>query len=249
MKEYSFDLHIHSCLSPCAEDSSTPDVMSGLFALSGFDIIALTDHNSCGNCRSFLKACDHYGILGIPGMELNTSEEVHVICLFENIDAAESFSEYVYNRLPDIKNRETIFGNQLYSSAEGKITGSEEKLLISASSIGIYEVADLIKKYDGVAYPAHIDRPSNSLLNNLGLWDKSMGFSLAELSLKCNEDTIRSRKDLSGVNFIKASDAHRIEQVPERPFQYMNLDNLSVNSVIDHIRQINGKTSNKIFLI
>ena len=240
MKDYSFDLHIHSCLSPCAEDTSTPDVMAGLFALSGFDIIALTDHNSCGNCSAFLTACENYGILGIPGMELNTSEEVHVVCLFPELSAAMDFSDYVYERLPAIKNRPDIFGNQHYSAPDGTTLRIEEKLLISASSIGIYEVASLVKKYGGAAYPAHIDRQSNSLLNNLGFWDSSMGFGLAELSLKCPDDFTSTRKDLAGVNTIKGSDAHRIEQIPEAPYQFMQLDHPDPFSVIDWINKKNS---------
>ena len=240
MKDYSFDLHIHSCLSPCGEDTSTPDVMAGLFALSGFDIIALTDHNTSGNCGSFLAACENYGILGIPGMELNTSEEVHVVCLFPELAAAMDFSDYVYERLPAIKNRPDIFGNQHYSAPDGTTLRIEEKLLISATGIGIYEVSKLVKKYGGAAYPAHIDRQSNSLLNNLGLWDSSMGFGLAELSLKCPDDFPSTRRDLKGVNFIKGSDAHRMEQIPEQPYQFMRLDELSAAAVIEWINNKNN---------
>ena len=241
MREYAFDLHIHSCLSPCAEDSSTPAVMAGMFALSGFDIIALTDHNSCGNCRPFLEACDHYGILGLPGMELNTSEEVHVVCLFENIEQAEAFSAYVYERLPEIKNRKKIFGNQLYMNASDETVGEEEKLLISASSIGIYEVSDLVAGFGGFCYPAHIDREANSLLYNLGLWDPAMGFSMAELSMRCPEGFTKTRKDLAGLRTVCGSDAHRIEQIPERPAQYMELEKLDANSVLRWLKNLHNE--------
>ena len=232
MKDCAFDLHIHSALSPCAEDSSTPDVMAGLFALSGFDVIALTDHNSCGNCSSFLKACEHYGILGIPGMELNTSEEVHVVCLFPELAAAEDFSEYVYSRLPDIKNRSRIFGNQIYCSESGQPLREEEKLLISATEIGIYEVPGLVKERGGIAYPAHIDRQANSLLYNLGFWDSGMGFELAEISMKCPDDFAQSRPDIEGLPLIRGSDAHRMEQIPEKPVQTLAVEELSAAGVI-----------------
>lgn len=240
MKRCAFDLHSHSCLSPCAENSSTPDVMAGLFALSGFDVAALTDHNSCRNCEAFLKACEHYGILGIPGMELNTAEEVHVICLFEELSSAMAFSEYVYTRLPDVRNRPRIFGEQLYAAWDGSITGEEEKLLISASGIGVYEAADLAAKFGGTAYPAHIDREANSLLNNLGFWDGGMGFGLAELSMACPADFPSRRADLVGVRFLRGSDAHRVEQIPERPSQFMELDKLDRASVIAWLRRRNA---------
>ena len=239
MANYAFDLHIHSCLSPCAENSSLPADMAGLFALSGIKIAALTDHNSCGNCGAFMKACEHYGILGLPGMELSTSEEVHVICLFPELSAAMDFSELVYKSLPDIKNRTELFGNQLYADEAGNILGEEEKLLISASSIGIYDVKALAEKYKGTAYPAHIDRSSNSLLSNLGLWDSHMGFGLAELSLSCPEDLLKKRRDLKGINTIKGSDSHRFEQIPQAPFQAMDIPELSAKCVISWIKSKN----------
>lgn len=236
MAKYGFDLHIHSCLSPCAENSSLPADMAGMFALSGYKIAALTDHNSCGNCRSFLKACDHYGMLGIPGMELNTAEEVHVICLFKTIEDAERFSDYVYSTLPPVKNRKDLFGDQLYADELGNITGEEEKLLINASSIGIYQVKELAEQYGGLAYPAHIDRSSNSLLSNLGLWDPAMGFELAELSYSCPEDLLKKRKDLKGLKAIRATDAHRFGQIPSAPGQFMELESLDIPSVFEWLR-------------
>ena len=237
MAQYGFDLHSHACLSPGAENSSQPAVMAGMFALSGYKIIALTDHNSCGNCAPFLKACEFYGILGIPGMELNTSEEVHVVCLFETLEGAMDFSGMVYKSLPDIKNLSRIFGDQYYTDAEGNVTGEEEKLLISASGIGIYQVKSLAESCGGIAYPAHIDRSSNSLLSNLGMWDPDMGFGLAELSMACPDDFAASRKDLKGLRFIKGSDAHRMEQIPLSPVQFMDIPELSAEAVLTWLRK------------
>ena len=237
MAQYGFDLHIHSCLSPCAENGSQPAVMAGMFALSGFKIAALTDHNSCGNCAAFLKACEYYGILGIPGMELNTSEEVHVVCLFETLEGAMDFSGTVYRSLPDIKNRCRIFGNQFYTDAEGNVTGEEEKLLISASGIGIYQARSLAESFGGIAYPAHIDRNSNSLLSNLGMWDPDMGFDIAELSMDCPDGFTDSRKDLKGLSTIRGSDAHRIEQIPLSPAQFMDIPELSAAAVLAWLRK------------
>ena len=238
MKDCAFDLHMHSALSPCGEDSTTPDVMAGLFALSGFDVIALTDHNSCGNCAAFLTACGHYGILGIPGMELNTSEEVHVVCLFPELKAAEAFSEYVYSKIPDIKNRSRIFGNQYYCSESGKILKEEEKLLISATEIGIYEVADLVKEYGGIAYPAHIDREANSLLYNLGFWDPGMGFTMAEISAGCPDSFPDSRPDIKELPLIRGTDAHRMEQIPEKPCQRLKVEEMSAAGVIKALKNL-----------
>ena len=84
----SYDLHLHSCLSPCGDDDMTPANIVGMAAVMGLELIALTDHNSAKNCPAFLKMAEEYGILALPGMELTTEEEVHVVCLFSELDAA-----------------------------------------------------------------------------------------------------------------------------------------------------------------
>ena len=235
MKDYAFDLHSHSCLSPCAENGSTPAVMAGMFALSGFDIAALTDHNSCGNCGAFLKACSHYGILGIPGMELNTREEVHVVCLFDTLEGAMGFSDYVYERLPQIKNRSSIFGEQQYCDETDTVLGEEQRLLISAADIGIYDVQGIVKGFGGFAYPAHIDRSSNSLLSNLAIWDPAMNFTMAELSFS-SPDGFTASAGLKDLKTVRGSDAHRIEQIPLSTSQRMRLPELSAKAVLDWLR-------------
>ena len=88
-----YDLHIHSCLSPCGSEDMTPYNIAAMAALKGLDVIAVTDHNSCKNCPAVLAAAKEYGVLALPGMELTTSEEVHAVCLFETLDAAMAFDD------------------------------------------------------------------------------------------------------------------------------------------------------------
>ena len=76
------DLHIHSCLSPCADDDMTPADAAGMARLAGADVAALTDHNSAANCPAFFAACEAYGVVPVGGMELTTAEEIHLVCLF-----------------------------------------------------------------------------------------------------------------------------------------------------------------------
>ena len=111
--KYYYDLHIHSCLSPCGDDDSTPDSILGMGELNGLDLMALTDHNTCKNCPAFFEAAEKHGILPIAGMELTTAEDIHVVCLFPNLESAMSFSDEVEKRRIKIKNRTDIFGNQL----------------------------------------------------------------------------------------------------------------------------------------
>ena len=232
--KFSFDLHMHSCLSPCGGEDNTPANLAGMCALAGLDIVALTDHNTCGNCRAFSDACAAYGILALPGMELTTAEEVHVVCLFPDPDSAEDFAACVRSTLPPIRNKPDIFGPQILMDSGDRVLGEETAFLAGASGIGVYQAAALAASYGGFAFPAHIDRPSFSLIANLGLWDPSMGFTLAELSRRCPEDFLR-RPDLRGVRFISDCDAHYLDQIPDA-HQFMEFVQKTPTEVLNWLK-------------
>ena len=129
-----YDLHIHSCLSPCGDDDMTPANIAGMAAVKGLDVIALTDHNSCKNCPAAMHHGAAYGVTVIPGMELTTEEEVHVICLFPSIEDALAFDALVYEKIMPVPNREDIFGRQQIMNEKDEVTGKVEHLLINATS-------------------------------------------------------------------------------------------------------------------
>ena len=108
----AYDFHIHSCLSPCGDKDMTPQNIVNMSKIMGYDAIALTDHNTTGNCEAVIKVGKEIGLTVIPGMELCTSEEVHIVCLFPDIEKANKFSEYVYSTLPPVKNKPSVFGEQ-----------------------------------------------------------------------------------------------------------------------------------------
>ena len=214
MLELYYDFHIHSCLSPCGDEDMTPQNIAGMAALAGYNVIAVADHNSTGNCKAVAEAAKENGLFALPAMELTTSEEVHVLCLLPGLDAAEQFGKYVYEKLPDIPNNADIFGRQLYVDAQGEIIGEEEKLLISATSIGIYEVQDLVKSYGGIAIPAHVDRHSFSLISNLGFYDPDMQFPVIELTEACDSQSFKQAHNIMLPHIVN-SDAHNLEQIPD----------------------------------
>lgn len=232
----AFDLHFHSCLSPCGDGAMTPATIAGLCKLAGLDVAALTDHNTCGNCAAFCQACQAYGLLGLPGMELCTAEEVHVVCLLPDLAAADAFSRMVYDRLPPLENDRDIFGPQIYMDADDNVLGEESRMLAGASSIGVYEVREMAARFGGVAYPAHIDRDSFSLLSNLGLWDPALGFPLAEVSRRCPPDLFRVRGDLRGVPALAGSDAHYPDQIQDA-HQWMEVPARSTEAVLAWLRR------------
>ena len=234
MERLAFDLHMHSCLSPCGGEDNTPANLVGMCALAGLDVVALTDHNTVGNCAAFCRAAERRGLLALPGMELTCAEEVHVVCLFPDVAEAEEFGALVRRRLPPVRNKTAVYGPQIMMDEADNVLGEEDAFLAGAASIGLYEVAELVRSFDGLAYPAHVDRPSFSLLANLGLWDPDMGFPLAEVSQNCPPGLF-DRADLRGVRRITACDAHYLDQIPDA-HQYMELPERTSKAVLDWLR-------------
>ena len=230
-----YDFHIHSCLSPCAEEDMTPYNLVNLSALMGMEAIALTDNNSCRNCGAAMRAGAEAGITVIPGMELCTSEEVHVVCLFEELKAAEEFSDYVLSTMPPIKNRPEIFGTQLIMDETDKVLGTQELLLTAASGISISNAEKLVDSYGGVCYPAHIDRSSYSVISNLGMITEEMGFEVAEVSTSGDVDALIAKHPiLAGMKILTSSDAHRLDALPPANLS-LHTDN-NVKSIIHHLK-------------
>ncbi len=217
--QIKYDLHIHSCLSPCGDDSMTPATIAGLGKLAGLDLIALTDHNCAANCPAFMRAAEFYEIAALCGMELTTAEDIHVVCLFDDLKNALAFSEYVENHHQKIKNKPEIFGNQLIMDETDQICGSIEHLLITASDIGFNEVHSLAESFGGAAVPAHIDKDSDSMFGILGAYPPESGFKTFEIFKggKAASDTNLQKSLISDADFsprfIIDSDAHMIEDI------------------------------------
>lgn len=226
----AFDLHLHSCLSPCADNEMTPANLAAMCALAGLQVVALTDHNSTGNCAAFAQAAARHGLLAVPGMELCTKEEVHVICLFPKLEQADVFSEHIRKLLPPVKNDRDVFGAQILMDSEDGVLGEETSLLAGAADVSLYDVPDLVASFGGISYPAHIDRQVNSLLSQLGIWDPELKFSLAEVSLHCPE-SLFARRDLKNLRHISACDAHYLHQISDA-YQYMELPDKTAEEVI-----------------
>ena len=213
MKLY-YDMHIHSCLSPCADNDMLPADIAGMGALNGLNVMALTDHNSCENCPPFFEACEFYGIIPIAGMELTTAEDIHIVCLFRDLDSAMEFSEFVYDRILPINNNPKIFGDQIVADTDGQTVRTVERLLISATDIPVDEVPALIKRFGGICYPAHIDRESNGIISILGDIPPEPGFTSAELHDNSRIDEYRGNYPITeNYTFVSSSDAHSLSAI------------------------------------
>ena len=213
----------------------TPANLAGMCALAGLNVVALTDHNTSDNCPAFCQAAQKLGLIALAGMELCTREEVHVVCLFETPEAAMVLSEQVRGLLPPVKNNPAFFGPQILMDEEDGVLGEETALLAGAADIGVEEVAGLVAGLGGVAFPAHIDRPSFSLLGVLGFWDGQLGFPLAEISRHCPPDFQAAHPDLEGVRLITNSDAHALDQIPD-PAHFLEIGRRTPGQVLDWLR-------------
>ena len=216
MNKYYYDLHIHSCLSPCGSDDNTPNNIAGMATLCGLNIVALTDHNTCKNCPAFFEAAKRYGIIPVAGMELTTAEDIHVVCLFENLEDAMAFDDEIDKRRIKIKNKTEIFGNQFITDGEDNVTGEEEYLLSNATTVSLEEVPELVKGFGGICYPAHIDRPANGVIEVLGTFPETPYFNIVEISQRDKVAEYIERYSLQDKKVIISSDAHYLENMRDK---------------------------------
>ncbi len=216
MNKYYYDLHIHSCLSPCADDDMTPNNIAGMAALKGLNILALTDHNSCKNCPAFFEACRAQGIVPVAGMELSTAEDVHLVCLFPELESAMAFDKEVEGHLMNVKNRPEIFGNQLVLDGEDNVTGSVDKLLISATDLEMSEAVRLARSFGAHVHPAHVDRDSNGIVAVLGDIPSDYGFAAIEFNDKANIEPMKQKYSVArDAIHVVSSDAHYLWDINE----------------------------------
>lgn len=216
MKKYYYDLHIHSCLSPCGDDDSTPNSIAGIGELNSLNIMALTDHNTCKNCPAFFEACFRHGILPVAGMELTTAEDIHMVCLFQNLEKALEFSDFVEERLMKIKNRTDIFGHQYICDSEDNVIGEEEFLLSNATDISVEEAPALVESFGGICYPAHIDRDANGIISVLGTLPETPRFSSVEFHDGEKRDEYARLYNLTDKKIVISSDAHYLWDIKEQ---------------------------------
>ena len=208
MSRYYYDLHIHSCLSPCGDNDNTPNNIVGMGVLAGLQIMALTDHNTCRNCPAFFEAAKKQGIIPVAGMELTTAEDIHMVCLFPDLESAMDFDGEIQERRILIPNRTDIFGDQWVMDGQDEVVDVEPNLLSNATTVSVEEAPRLVERYGGVCYPAHIDRQANGIIATLGALPPTPVFSCVELHDGSLEQDYRAQHPLENSLVVVGSDAH-----------------------------------------
>jgi len=230
-----YDLHIHTALSPCGDEDMTPNNIVNMSVIKGLDVIAITDHNTALNARVCFECGKREGIIVLPGIEIETLEEVHITALFDNPDAAEELDKIIYENLPKIKNRTDIFGNQtIFNESDEKI-GEVQHLLSTATTLDVYTSVELVRKLGGVAIPAHIDKSSYSVISNLGFIPPGLNFSTVEVKFPERVEALRNVHNLDKYKVIHNSDAHFLWDIHEK-IHCFEKSFVNGTQIIDYLR-------------
>jgi len=211
------DLHNHSCLSPCGSLELSPKRLLEAGAAKGLKVMALTDHNSSLNCPAFAKLSSQYGIIPIFGMEATTTEEIHVLCLFSNLEACMAFNDYAYSILTPFLNNPEKTGDQVYVDEDENIEGEVEYYLINPINLSIDNIGEKVQEYCGIVIPAHVDRFAFSMTSQLGVVVGGPWAALECVRIPPVIDGIGL--NTHGYPLTTSSDAHYPEHVARRPFE------------------------------
>ena len=233
MKELICDFHIHTLLSPCGEIEMTPHHIVMRAAEYGIGAIAITDHNASGNIPAALIAGEKYGVKVLPGMEVECAEEAHLVVLFDTLKQMNAWQDIIDKARGGALNIPEKFGAQFVVDAQDNFVKEEKKLLLGPGKISALEVIEKCHALGGICIAAHIDRPSYSLLGQLGFLENGYGLDAAEIS-PINQKELKEEKLkplVGGLPYITNSDAHRINDFIEGPKNYLLVEEITVKEI------------------
>ncbi len=212
--EFRADLHIHTCLSPCADLLMTPLRIAEKASSLGLNIIAICDHNSVENAEVAKRLAKEKGINAITGIEITSSEEVHILGLFGNIADALKMQDIVYENLQPEENDEEVFGMQVVVNEEDEVLGFNKRLLIGSTRLSVSRIVEVIHYFGGLAIAAHIDREGFGIIGQLGFIPPDLKLDALEISYNTSIGEAKKRfREYSHIPWITSSDAHKLDDV------------------------------------
>ncbi|MBU2472270.1 MAG: PHP domain-containing protein [Bacteroidetes bacterium] len=240
LKLFKSDLHIHTCLSPCGDLKMSPKNIIHKALENNLDMIAICDHNSAENVQAVIKAAEGKNILVIPGIEICTKEEIHVLSLFEKMESASKLQFLIYAHIFG-ENNPDAFGMQIIANENDEVEKFETKLLIGAADLSIEQVVDEIHKLNGVAIASHIDRESYSVIGQLGFIPDNLNFDALEISPRISFEDARKRfPEYRNYEFIQNSDAHFIDDIGKVTTEFL-LAKSSFNEIKKALKNEDGR--------
>ncbi|MCE9647745.1 MAG: PHP domain-containing protein [Chloroflexi bacterium] len=213
MKYFRADLHVHTVLSPCAEVEMIPPLIVQKALELNIDIIAITDHNASTNVGAVQKAAEGFDITILPGMELQTREDVHVLCLFDSLSILEEWQLVVDDALPEVLNRPEFFGDQFVVDDTGGYIRTETRMLLTSTNLSIDNTFKKVNALGGLVIPAHVERSAFGLFPTLGLLSNEWPILGFEISRHTGPESAKKTYPAIG-NFplIQSGDAHRLNE-------------------------------------
>ncbi len=209
MHSYKADLHIHSVLSPCGGLEMSPQALMQRIKELKIEWIAITDHNSLANCPAYAQVAELHGIAFTYGVEIQTSEEIHLLAYFDDHAKAMEFDSVLYQALPPFPNDADFFGDQVVIDAQENIIRMEERALSNSVMWNLDETIEMVDKYGGFCIPAHIDAEANSIISQLGFLPMDISFPVLGItSGLIVSDYLAKHPEMKDSSFLRASDAH-----------------------------------------
>ena len=241
LRWYKADLHIHSVLSACAELSMGPREIVHVALYRGLDIIAITDHNSAENVPAVMDAALGSKLIVIPGMEVYTREEAHMICLFPDLERVMAFQRYIYEQVFPGEYDDSMFGPQLVCDKDENILAENKRFLSLPLKASLQDISNQVVQNNGLIYPAHIDRKSHSLLRVLGFIPNNLPIHAVEIFQSWETARAQHRfLNNTSLSIVTASDAHDITQIGQA-FTYFKLAEPSFEEVSRAIQKKDGR--------
>lgn len=223
MKKIRADLHLHTCLSPCGDNQMQPTAIIEQAKKAGLDMIGISDHNSAENVSAVMKAGKREGLAVIPGIEITSQEEVHILGFFNTEQDLMHIQDIIYQNLPS-QNDEEAFGPQLVVDEFDNVVGKNSRLLIGATNLTIEKIIEMIHQWAGLAIASHIDRQRFSLIGQLGFIPKGLKLDAVEVS------TPLAAEQKYDYPVITSSDAHFLEDIGKSCTCFM-IEDVSVDEI------------------
>lgn len=213
LRAFRCDLHVHTCLSPCADLDMYPRAVVEKSIAEHLDIIAICDHNASENMQYVLRLAEGTPLTVLPGIEITSSEEVHLLALFDTLGNLKKMQDIIYSHLSGT-NREEVFGCQAIVNDQDEVEGFNDKFLLGATKLPLLEIIHQVHDIGGLAIASHIDRESFSVLSQLGFIDPEIPFDALEITHRMGIQKARvTYSELAHYPFIESSDAHFIKDI------------------------------------
>lgn len=230
MNQLRAELHVHTVLSPCADVEMIPPLIVQEALDRGIQVIAITDHNATANIEAVQKAARGTGLSVLPGMEVQTVEEVHSLCLFDSLDQAFAWQAEVDKTLPAIENQPEHFGEQFVVDETGDFIRRENQLLLTSCSLSIDDAFQKVTGLGGLFIPAHVNRKAFGLLEILGFVPPEIPFLALEISRHISPDQARARvPQLHRYPLLQNGDAHFLNEISG--FNLLTIETASVQEI------------------